>query len=37
VLMGPTTYLNGTVDPNLYTRAIFQNDRRFELVFRGTF
>ncbi len=37
VLMGPTTYTNGHVDPNLYTRAIFQNDRRFELVFRDTF
>ncbi|MFC4529056.1 TonB-dependent receptor [Dyella halodurans] len=37
VLMGPSTYVNGTVDPNLYTRAIFQNDRRYELVFRGTF
>jgi len=37
VLMGPTTYTNGFVDPNLYTRAIFQNDRRFELVFRATF
>jgi TonB-dependent receptor len=37
VLMGPTTYINGTVDPNLYTRAIFQTDRRYELVFRGTF
>ena len=37
VLMGPTTYTNGFVDHNLYTRAIFQNDRRFEVVFRATF
>ena len=37
VLMGPSTYTNGVVDPNLYTRGIFQNDRRFELVFRDTF
>jgi len=37
VLMGPTTYTNGFVDPNLYTRALFQNDRRFELVFRASF
>ena len=37
VLMGPTTYTNGYVDQNLYTRGIFQNDRRFELVFRDTF
>jgi len=35
--MGPTTYTNGFVDPNLYTRAIFQNDRRFELVLRASF
>ncbi|WP_425492563.1 TonB-dependent receptor [Dyella jiangningensis] len=37
VLMGPATYVNGTVDPHLYTRAIFENDRRYELVFRATF
>ncbi|WP_425477492.1 TonB-dependent receptor [Dyella solisilvae] len=37
VLMGPSTYVSGAVDPNLYTRAIFQNDRRYEIVFRGTF
>ncbi|PXV55441.1 TonB-dependent receptor [Dyella jiangningensis] len=37
VLMGPSTYVNGVVDPKLYTRAIFQNDRRYELVFRATF
>ena len=37
VLMGPTTYSNGYVDPNLYTRAMFQNDRRYELVFRASF
>ena len=37
VLMGPSTYTNGTVDPNLYTRSIFQNDRRLELVFRDQF
>jgi TonB-dependent receptor len=37
VLMGPTTYTSGFVDPNLYTRAIFQNDRRVEAVFRASF
>jgi TonB-dependent receptor len=37
VLMGPATYVNGTVDPHRYTRAIFENDRRYELVFRATF
>jgi TonB-dependent receptor len=37
VLMGPTTYTNGYVDPNLYTRSINQSDRRFELVLRDTF
>ena len=37
VLMGPSTYVNGVVDPKLYTRAIFENDRRYELVFRATF
>jgi TonB-dependent receptor len=37
VLMGPTSYLNGYVDQNLYTRAIFENDRRYEIVFRASF
>ena len=37
VLMGPTTYTDGFVDWNLYTRALFQNDRRYELVVRATF
>ena len=35
--MGPTTYLNGYVDTNLYTRALFMTDRRYELVFRASF
>ncbi|RDS85087.1 TonB-dependent receptor [Dyella monticola] len=37
VLMGPTTYINGYVDWNLYTRALFMTDRRYELVFRASF
>ncbi|WP_232823558.1 TonB-dependent receptor [Dyella sp. C9] len=37
VLMGPTTYTTGQVDYNLYTRSLFMNDRRYELVFRATF
>ncbi|EIL91236.1 TonB-dependent receptor [Rhodanobacter sp. 115] len=48
VLMGPTTYTGnsatnpttapaGYVDHNLYTRAIFLNDRRYELVVRAKF
>ncbi|WP_329741361.1 TonB-dependent receptor [Dyella sp. A6] len=37
VLMGPTSYSDGTVDPRLYKRGIFVNDRRYELVFRATF
>ena len=37
VLMGPTTYVNGYVDWNLYTRALFMTDRRYELVFRANF
>ncbi|HEX7338440.1 MAG TPA: TonB-dependent receptor [Rhodanobacteraceae bacterium] len=37
VLMGPSTYTNGAIDWNLYTRSIFINDRRAELVLRGTF
>ncbi|RDS84376.1 TonB-dependent receptor [Dyella psychrodurans] len=37
VLMGPTTYINGYVDTNLYTRALFMTDRRYELVFRANF
>lgn len=37
VLMGPTTYTNGTIDWNLYTRSIFLNDRRYEIVLRSTF
>ncbi|WP_233590304.1 TonB-dependent receptor [Dyella dinghuensis] len=37
VLMGPTSYVNGYVDWNLYTRALFMTDRRYELVFRASF
>ena len=37
VLMGPTTYTNGYVDHSLYTRSVFREDRRYELVFRATF
>jgi TonB-dependent receptor len=37
VLMGPTSYVDGYVDWNQYTRAIFQTDRRYELVFRADF
>jgi TonB-dependent receptor len=37
VLMGPSTYTTGFVDWNLYTRSIFQDDRRYELVFRANF
>jgi len=46
VLMGPGTYstnpavgaaIPGYVDYNLYTRSIFQDDRRYELVFRANF
>ncbi|WP_255367395.1 TonB-dependent receptor [Dyella sp. OK004] len=37
VLMGPTSYADGTVDHRLYTRGWFINDRRYELVMRATF
>ena len=37
VLMGPSSYTTGLVDWNLYTRSIFQDDRRYELVFRASF
>ncbi|WP_238481082.1 TonB-dependent receptor [Dyella telluris] len=37
VLMGPTSYADGTVDTRLYTRSWFVADRRYELVFRATF
>ncbi len=37
VLMGPTSYADGTVDTRLYTRGWFVNDRRYELVLRATF
>lgn len=37
VWMGPATYTNGYVDWNLYTRALFMTDRRYELVFRANF
>ncbi|MFC0155429.1 TonB-dependent receptor [Xanthomonas dyei] len=34
VLMGPTSYADGEVDPRLYTRSSFVNDRRYSLVLR---
>ncbi|SOT99905.1 TonB-dependent receptor [Xanthomonas arboricola pv. fragariae] len=34
VLMGPTSYEGGEVDPRLYTRSSFVNDRRYSLVLR---
>lgn len=34
VLMGPTVYADGEIDPRLYTRAWFVNDRRYSLVLR---
>ncbi|MEA9711462.1 TonB-dependent receptor [Xanthomonas campestris] len=34
VLMGPTSYEGGEVDPQLYTRSSFVNDRRYSLVLR---
>ncbi|KQQ71538.1 TonB-dependent receptor [Xanthomonas sp. Leaf131] len=34
VLMGPTSYADGAVDPRLYTRSSFVNDRRYSLVLR---
>lgn len=37
VLMGPTSYSDGTIDPRLYTRGWFVNDRRYELVVRASF
>lgn len=37
VLMGPTSYADGTVDHRLYNRGWFVNDRRYELVVRATF
>ncbi|PPU92395.1 TonB-dependent receptor [Xanthomonas albilineans] len=35
VLMGPTSYSDGEVDPHLYTRSWFVNDRRYSLVLRA--
>lgn len=32
--MGPTSYEGGEVDPRLYTRSSFVNDRRYSLVLR---
>ncbi|WP_250901838.1 MULTISPECIES: TonB-dependent receptor [unclassified Dyella] len=37
VLMGPTSYADGTIDHRLYNRGWFVNDRRYELVVRATF
>lgn len=37
VLMGPTSYADGTIDHRLYPRGWFVNDRRYELVMRATF
>ncbi|HEX7340455.1 MAG TPA: TonB-dependent receptor [Rhodanobacteraceae bacterium] len=34
VLMGPTVYTDGFVDPTLYTRGTFVTDRRAELLIR---
>lgn len=34
VLMGPTSYEGGEVDPRLYMRSSFVNDRRYSLVLR---
>ncbi|WP_435003494.1 TonB-dependent receptor [Xanthomonas arboricola] len=34
VLMGPTSYEGGEVDPRLYKRSSFVNDRRYSLVLR---
>jgi outer membrane receptor protein involved in Fe transport len=37
LLVGPRAYLrDGYVDPTLYTRAYFDNDRRYSLVLRGS-
>jgi TonB-dependent receptor len=37
VLMGPTSYSDGTVDSRLYTRGRFINDRSYSLVVRASF
>jgi TonB-dependent receptor len=37
VLMGPTSYADGTVDKRIYNRGWFVNDRRYALVVRATF